>query len=111
VRLIPVKNRRKENTMKYKVLIEDTLEICSIAQLLFYRTKEYLLDYSSDNFSGTFDSMEEAKEFIKYFFRDDKYDEEFYKEDWTPFIIVVEDNVITTIERYNYKLEFVEEVY
>lgn len=94
---------------KFKVLIEDVEEIGSIAQLLFHRTKEEIINYLSDEFSSTFDSEEEALAFIKRFF--DDIDEDFYKELWLPFIVVIKENNIINIEQYNYNLELVDEVF
>lgn len=94
---------------KFKVLIEDVEEISNIAQLLFHRTKEEIINYLSDEFSSTFDSEDEALTFIKRFF--DDIDEDFYKELWLPFIVVIKENNIINIEQYNYNLELVDEVF
>lgn len=96
--------------MKYKVLIEDLLEICTIAQLLFTRTKDELVSYQDyDKFIKTFKSLKDAKAYIKEFFSD--IDEEFYKECWVAFVVVIKDDELVNVKEYNHNAKLVEELF
>ena len=96
--------------MKYKVFIEDLLEICSVAQLLFTRTPEFLINTQNfDKFTQSFDNPKDAINFVTNFLSD--IDEEIFREDWTIFVVVVDDKEIINIHQYNHRLELVEELF
>jgi hypothetical protein len=98
--------------MKYKVMIEDALEICNIGDLLLNKTKEELLDDSDGYFSATFNSFEDAILFIKKFYSEMEEacqaDDCNYKEDWLAFILCFSNCDLLVIKKYNYKFELVE---
>lgn len=96
--------------MTYRVFIEDFLEFCTIAQLLYFRNRSELVSCQDfDKFVKTFKSLKDAKAYIKEFFSD--IDEEVYKECWVAFVVVIKDDEVINIQEYNHDAKLVEELF